>query len=248
MKRLPDHLALLERELRNVFGTRLSSLLAYGLDGAHAPHPGHTHHATHATHRVLETATIAIVESLTPRDLLACTELVAGWHEAGLATPILLTAAEIKASLDAFPLEFSFIQANHVVAFGPDPFETVVIDVADVRRACEVQARSHLLHLREGFLETRGNADALALLIVRSAAPFAALLTSIARLQRATASDHAAAARHVERTLDLPAGSASEIVALAHVTEIAATDARQLFAPYLAAVEKLVGYVDGWSA
>ena len=53
------------------------------------------------------------------------------------------------------------------------------MDVADVRRACEVQARSHLLHLREGFLETRGRSDALADLIVQSAAAFAALVGSI---------------------------------------------------------------------
>ena len=58
------------------------------------------------------------------------------------------------------------------------------VDPADLRRACEVQARSHLLHLREGFLETRGQRRrARRCSIVRSAAPFAALLTSVARLQ-----------------------------------------------------------------
>ena len=46
-----------------------------------------------------------------------------------------------------------------------------------------MQARSHLLHLREGYLETRGRSDALADLIVRSAPPLAALLKSVARLE-----------------------------------------------------------------
>src|SRR5947209_9568481 len=49
-------------------------------------------------------------------------------------------------------------------------------------RACEVQARGHLLHLREGYLETRGRNDALAVLIVRSAPAFAALVSNLARL------------------------------------------------------------------
>ena len=45
---------------------------------------------------------------------------------------------------------------------------------ADLRRACEVQARSHLLHLREGYIETRGRSDALAVAHCRgSAAPLA---------------------------------------------------------------------------
>ena len=92
---------------------------------------------------------------------------MAAWHDAGLATPLLLAAHEFGRSLDAFPLEFGAILADHVVVAGSDPFDGLRVDAADLRRACEVQARSHLLHLREGYLETRGRGDALADLIVR---------------------------------------------------------------------------------
>src|SRR6185295_16401084 len=110
-------------------------------------------------------------------------------------------------SLDAFPLEFGAIIADHAVVAGRDPFEGLAIEPADLRRACEVQARSHLLHLREGFLETQGRGDAIAVLVVRSAAPFAALLGSLARLQGLDPRDQAAAGRHAERELQLPAGT-----------------------------------------
>ena len=59
--------------------------------------------------------------------------------------------------------------------------------------------------------------------------------------------DHAAAGRHAERELQVPPGVMTEIVALAHVTEISSADATRLFPAYLEAVEKLVKYVDGWS-
>ena len=119
---------------------------------------------------------------MTHDDLRTSAGRVAAWHDAGLATPLLLAAREFERSLDAFPLEFGAILADHVVVSGTNPFASLAVDAADVRRACEVQARSHLLHLREGFLETRGRGDALSDLIVQSAPAFAALVASIARL------------------------------------------------------------------
>src|SRR5438477_6006611 len=58
------------------------------------------------------------------------------------------------------------------------PYTTLFRSRADLRRAVEVQARGHLLHMREGFVETRGRSDALSVLIVSSAPALAALLLS----------------------------------------------------------------------
>jgi hypothetical protein len=244
MTDVSDRLPTLERELRGLFGSRLQSLVAYGVrdrphGDAHAAHGGHVEAPL--------TSTLAIVESVTGDDLKACAARIASWHDAGLATPLLLTATEFERSLDAFPLEFGAILADHTVVAGTNPFEGLRVDPADIRRACEMQARSHLLHLREGFLETLGRADALAVLIVRSAAPFAALLTSLARLQ-GLSPDAAAAARHAERTLELAPGVVTDVVKLAHVTEISSADATRNFPAYLDAAERLVKYVDRWSA
>jgi hypothetical protein len=202
---------------------------------------GHGGHAAAAA-----THTLAIVKSLTESDLKACADLVASWHDAGLDTPLLLTTGEFERSLDAFPLEFGAIMADHVVVAGRNPFDDLGVDATDLRRACEVQARSHLLHLRQGFLETNGRGDAIAVLIVRSAAPFAALLASVARLQGVAARDHGTAGRHAERLLDLSPGAVTDVTRLAHVTEISAADAVRIFPTYLEAVLRLVQYVDRW--
>jgi hypothetical protein len=244
----PDRVSMLERELRDIFGTRLQSLVAYGLDRStsSAPATRDPHHGAHG--EIPRTQTMAIVETLTADDLKACAGQVARWHDAGLATPLLLVAKEFERSLDAFPLEFGAILADHTLVAGSSPFDALRVDSEDMRRACEVQARSHLLHLREGFLETRGRADALAVLIVRSAAPFAALLASLVRLQGLTAIDPAAAGRHAERTLELPPGVVTDVVKLAHVTEISSAEATRIFPAYLDAAERLATYVDRWSA
>jgi hypothetical protein len=190
---------------------------------------------------------MAVVDTVAYDDLRACAARVGSWHDVGLATPLLVAVHEFERSLDAFPLEFGAILADHVVVSGESPFSGLTVDAADIRRACEVQTRSHLLHLREGYLETEGRGDALAVLIARSAAPFAALLKSVARLQGLSTHDEAAAARHAERALDLPGGMVADVVKLANVSEISSAEATRLFPSYLNAVERLASYVDGWS-
>jgi hypothetical protein len=238
---ISDAVHTLERELRDVFGSRLQSLVIYG----QRAHPDHGVHAAHG-HAAPPTRTLAVVDSMTPEDLRACAGRVEAWHDAGLATPLLIAAHEFGQSLDAFPLEFGAILADHTVIAGASPFASLAVDPADVRRACEVQARSHLLHLREGFLETRGRSDALAVLIVQSAAAFAALVTSIARLEGHANDEVASAARHVERVLGMPGSAVTEVTKLVGVHEIPSADAERLFGPYLDAVDRLVQYVDGW--
>src|ERR1700675_1937474 len=153
---ISDAVTSLDRDLGEIFGDRLQSVVAYATAdrSTGAPQP-----------------TLVVVAALTPADLRACAARVVTWHEAGLATPLMLEAPEFARSLDAFPFEFGAILADHVIVSGRNPFEGLHVDPADVRRACEVQARSHLLHLREGYIETQGRSDALAELIARSSAP-----------------------------------------------------------------------------
>ncbi len=200
---------VLERDLRAIFGGRLQSLSTYG-GGAHS---------------------LAIVDALTADDLRACAARASAWHDAHLETPLLLSANEFAASLDAFPLEFGAILASHAVVSGRAPFDGLAVDAADVRRAIEVQARSQLIHLREAFVETHGNANAIALLITDSAPAFKALVESVRRLDSAYD----------------PGVAAKEVVALAGAHDVPAAEADRLFPRYLEAVERLVTHVDRWS-
>jgi len=243
---IPDGVRALERDLRDICGPRLQSLVIYGQRAAAAAQHQHGHGHGHG-HAGAPVRTMAVVNALNAADLRACASLTASWHERGLATPLVVATHEFERSLDAFPLEFGAILADHELVAGANPFDGLTVDSADVRRACEVQARSHLLHLREGFLETRGRADALAVLIVESAASFAALIRSLARLETAASEETATAARHAERALAVAPGSIADIVALVGVSEISSERAERLFPPYLDVAEKLVAYVDGWS-
>ena len=245
---MPEAVGVLERDLRGVFGTRLQSLIIYGQHARAHAHGAAGRDASHghASHDLPRIHTLAIVEALTADDLRACAPRVTAWHDAGLGTPLIVAAHEFERSLDAFPFEFGAILSDHTIVTGSSPFEGLTVDPQDLRRACEVQARGHLLHLREGYLETRGNGDALAILVVKSSAPFAALVESVARLDGAATGGAEAAARHVDRSLGLAGPTATDVVALVGVSEMSANAAERLFPPYLEAAERLVSYIDRW--
>src|SRR5438105_2231275 len=110
MAHIPAAARALERDLREIFGPRLQSLVAYGLGDRHdASRDAHAD-AAHGDRPL--THTLAIVGAITADDLAACAGRVARWHDAGLATPLLMAAHEFEDSLDAFPLEFGAIIAD----------------------------------------------------------------------------------------------------------------------------------------
>ena len=179
-----------------------------------------------------EAHTLALVDQVTFADLAKCAPLTPSWHRLGIATPLVLSREEFRRTLDVFPLEYGDIIARHVVLAGSDPFTAIAVSDIDLRRGCERQAKSHLIHLREGFLETAGDAQAVARLIAASAPAFRTLLTHLERL------DPGARVR---------AGISEELpyeVAAAGEATIAEPSA--LFARYIAAVERVWQYVDAW--
>ena len=119
----------------------------------------------------------------------------------------------------------------------------------DRRRGCEQQAKSHLIHLRESYLETRGDPRDVSRLIAASAPGFGRLLQNIVALvdgQRAGSGDDDIAGR-AERQVGVPAELTREVLASASSggpTTIA--DPTALLARYVSAVERVWEFVDAW--
>src|SRR5262245_48834526 len=131
-------LTRLASDLQRVFGGRFVALVAHSVRDS-----------------------MAFAEDVQADDLEALSALTGAWHSDGLTTPLLLTPQEFQRSLDVFPLEYQAILNHHVVIAGSPPFDGVVVPVEDLRRACEAQARGHLIHLRQGWLQAGGHDDHL---------------------------------------------------------------------------------------
>jgi hypothetical protein len=219
----------LAADLRRVFGARLHAVAAYGL---HAPaSPPRLVHA------------LALVDRLSFDDLAACAPFASGWRRRAVAVPLILERDEFLRTLDVFPLEYGDIIAHHVVIGGADPFAGAHVSPADLRRACELSAKSHLIHLREAFIESGAEPQAVTHLIGASAPAFTALLRNIARLANDADGDVAATA---ERTLGIPASLVREVVAAGAGAHSAIAEPTALLSRYISAAERVWEYVDTW--
>jgi hypothetical protein len=214
-------------DLQRVFGDRLEALVVYGWRST-GPVP-----------------TLALVRSLSFDDLNACAARTGAWRRAGAATPLLVTRADFARSLDAFPIEYGEIMQHHVVMFGTDPFQDLVITHEDLRRACEVQVKSHLLHLREDYLESGGHYADIDALVRESVPGFEALLRHLSRLDDQTGKSASDLVHYAQR-LRLDPRTVGDLIALAESTGPSPVDAVKLFPAYLDTMERLAEFVDRW--
>lgn len=223
-------LADLLHDLQHVFGDRLDAFVAYGRPDA-APAPS-----------------LAIVRTLTSEDLAACARRAGDWRRAGAATPLLLIQQEFARSLDAFPIEYGEILDTHRVLFGANPFAGLSISADDLRRGCEVQVKSHLLHLRENFVDCGARPAAVASLVTDSAPAFATLLRRLARLDGDAGATAAELGAYAASRAGLDPRIVGNVLALAESGASAGVDAARLFPDYLASVEQLARFIDAWRA
>ena len=222
----------LVHDLRSIFAERLRAVVAYGaqLEG----------------HGDAPLTALALVSSLTVDDLENCAAVSGRWSRARINTPLILPDEEFRRSLDAFPLEYGEIIRAHVVLFGDDPFAGATIVREDLRRACETQVKSHLVHLRESFIETRGNPRAVGELVRTAAPAFAALLRNVARLMDVKVTDRVQATREGAQLAGIQSDVVSEVLALERPAAVPMSDHARFFPAYLTAVEQLARAVDSW--
>ena len=188
----------LAAQLKEIFGDRLRMVAAFG-DHAQA---------------------CAVVTSLTLEDLDRCAAHAAQWAKSGLDAPLFFVEGELRRALDAFPLELSEIVATRRLVTGTDLFAEILVPKQELRRACEVQARGHVVHLREGYIEAGGDNKAVAKLVAAAIPPFRALVKNVARLEG--------------------------ISPKALVTQLDLENFEKGFPEALRAADRIVEYVDTW--
>jgi hypothetical protein len=210
----------LAADLRRILGDRFVALVASG-----------------------PASSVVFARSLASGDLEAMGPLVESWRRDQLETPLLLTPDEFQRSLDAFPLEYQALIDRHEVIAGTPPFAGAEVEAAHLRHACEVQARSHLIHLRQGWVDASGHDEELAALIARSAEPLRALLANVARLEGVPPGPESAT--RGGQLAGLPDALVSDVLAIARDPQRAHALVPRL-PEYLSAAERLWSFVDTW--
>lgn len=106
------------------------------------------------------------------------------WRARNVATPVFLTEAYVRSSVDVFPIEYLDIQKSHILVHGKDLLAELSFRDEHIRLQCEREVKGKLLLLRERFVETRGKAKDVGKLIAESLGAFIVVFEALLYLHR----------------------------------------------------------------
>jgi hypothetical protein len=104
------------------------------------------------------------------------------WSKEQIMVPLFLTEEELHMSAAVFPLEFLEIQEQHRVLGGRDPFIGFHVKTDRLRDAVVQGFASHLLRLRQRYVEGGGGDEATTILLPLSITSILPLLRGVQRL------------------------------------------------------------------
>ena len=109
------------------------------------------------------------------------------WQKRHVALPLLMTKAFIESSLDCYPIEFLNMKNRHILIYGDNVLEQLNFKPEDLRLQIERELKGKLILLRQGYLETEGNARQLKRLIGRSFTAFISIFNALLHLKQESA-------------------------------------------------------------
>ena len=104
------------------------------------------------------------------------------WSKEQIVVPLFLTEEELCRSAAVFPLEFLEIQEQHRVLDGRDPFIGFHVKTDRLKEAVVQGLTSHIIRLRQRYVEGGGNDEATTILLPLSMTSTIPLLRGVRRL------------------------------------------------------------------
>jgi hypothetical protein len=223
-------------DLRVAHGENLASVVLYGsaADGEHIE--------LRSDHNLL-----IVLNKMTLEDLRHSQTPMREWQRLGQPVPVYFTVEELRNGADVFPIEFMQMEKARKVLYGRDPFEFVEISGANLRYQTEYELRTKLIQLRRLYIPASVSAEKLAALMSDSLASFAALFRPVlVLLGHEPPITKADSVRTTVRLLELDGSPFERIFELRAkgASSLAETEANNVFAAYMAQIERVIEAVD----
>jgi len=225
----------LVRQLQLAYGEGLKSVVLYGsaVAGEHNP-------------KKSDYNVLVVVDSLPLARLRAVAAVSKAWAEDGNPPPMTFTAREWKSSADIFPMEYADILERHRVLYGDPPFDGIKVTPSDLRLQVEQQTMGKLLQLRQATMGAGGDSKLQLEVLEKSLSTLMVIFRGISRLVGEVPSQDY---EELTRALAQRAGFAADpfVKVIRHVRgteKISREDASGILEGYLAAMERLVAYLN----
>ena len=225
----------LVRQLQLAYADALRSVVLFGsaVAGEHRPNK--------SDYNVL-----VIVDGLPLDRLRAVAAVSKAWAEDGNPPPMTFTAREWRSSADIFPMEYADILERHRVLYGTLPVDGVRVNPADLRLQVEHQTMGKLLQLRQAIMGAGGDTALQLEVLEKSLSTLMVIFRGITRLHgQVPSQDYEALTVSVaERAGFSPEPFVSVIRHVRGTEKLPRDNASKILGEYLAAMERLVAYLD----
>ncbi|HEV7595768.1 MAG TPA: nucleotidyltransferase domain-containing protein [Gemmatimonadaceae bacterium] len=225
----------LVRQLQLAYADALRSVVLFGsaVAGEHRPNK--------SDYNVL-----VIVDALPLDRLRAVAAVSRAWAEDGNPPPMTFTTREWKGSADIFPMEYADILERNRVLYGTLPVEGIRVDPGDLRLQVEHQTMGKLLQLRQAIMGAGGDTALQLEVLEKSLSTLMVIFRAIVRLHgQVPSQDYEALTLSVAERAGFSPDPFLTVIRHARGTEKLPRDsASMILEEYLAAMERLVAYLD----
>jgi predicted nucleotidyltransferase len=185
------------------------------------------------------------LRALTLEELSLLSPVVQWWiRKQGQPAPLFFTAEELLRSADVFAIELLDMQRNHQVLYGPDVLTEIVVPMNLHRVQVEHELRTMLLKLRQQYLQSSENQDALRAVLSKS---YSGALTLLRHALIALGQEPQVAPREVFARISAETGAdarAFEAGLELRETGKLSRDLASAYGAYLSALEKVISALD----
>jgi hypothetical protein len=225
----------LVRQLQLAYADALRSVVLFGsaVAGEHRPNK--------SDYNVL-----VIVDGLPLDRLRAVSAVSKAWAEDGNPPPMTFTTREWKSSADIFPMEYADILERHRVLYGTLPVDGVSVKPADLRLQVEHQTMGKLLQLRQAIMGAGGDSALQLDVLEKSLSTLMVIFRGVVRLHgQVPSQDYEALTQSVAERAGFSPDAFVKVIRHTRGTEKLSRDnASSILEQYLAAMERLVAYLD----
>jgi hypothetical protein len=225
----------LVRQLQLAYADALRSVVLFGsaVAGEHRPNK--------SDYNVL-----VIVDALPLDRLRAVAAVSRAWSEDGNPPPMTFTTREWQGSADIFPMEYADILERHRVLYGTLPVDGIRVNPADLRLQVEHQTMGKLLQLRQAIMGAGGDTAVQLEVLEKSLSTLMVIFRGIVRLHgQVPSQDYEALTQSVAERAGFSPEAFLRVIRHARGTEKLPRDnASVILEEYLAAMERLVAYLD----
>ncbi len=234
-KKIEDQIAEFVRRARETAGANLESIVLYG-SAANGEY--HEEFSDVNLLCVVGDSSYAALQKLSP--------VAKWWRDQKQPAPLIMTRGEIEHATDVFSIELMDMQKTHKVLMGPDVVSELVIPRKLHRVQVEYELREKLVLLRQRALIADGNEKILWELMVQSVASFSTLARhALIALGKPAPTSRREAISQLASAANFDAAAFVQVLDVREKkSDTKKIDVKELFARYLAAVEKVAVAVD----